>query len=160
MSSTKIKKHQEALKNELKEIESKLSTMKRFSPNCGDLECRADYIRTELLPNDKKWFTQFLWSDAHCYEIVEQRTPDLYCVRQMDATITPEADKALKESFIPGGFCGHFDNSLQEWTFKSNEKNPVIAIRRHKNGKFYASNTRTCPFVMLNHQYEHYDYNF
>ena len=155
-----IRKHQEIIKKKLSDIDKKLSDNSLRILERHDLEDERALLAVELLPIDKKWFTQFLWSDAHCFEIVEQRTPDLYMVRQMKATPTAEADKQLKESFIPGGFCGHFDNSLQDWVFESDYKNPVIAIRRHKNGKFYEANTRTCPFVMLDHQYEHYDYNF
>ena len=155
-----IRKHQDNIRKQLSEIDKKLSDNSLCFSERQDLEDERERLTIEILPIDKKWFTQFVWSDAHCFEIVEQRTPDLYMVRRMKATITPEADKKLKDSFIPGGFCGHFDNSLQEWSFESDDNNPVIAIRRHKNGKFYAANTRTCPFVMLDHQFEHYDYNF
>ena len=77
-----------------------------------------------------------------------------------EATETPEAREARMASFVPGGFVGHFDNSLQEWTFESDESNPIYTVRRHKNGKFYRPGTRTCPFIMHDGPYEHYDFNY
>ena len=159
MKKSKLDKYYEELAEHLKDLEKQLEETEHTHER-WPLEDKIRDIRIELLPNDKKFFTEYLYSDAHAYEIIEQRTPDMYIVRRLNAEITEEASKALKESFIPGGFCGHFDNSLQEWTFSSNEKNPLITIRRHKNGKFYAPNTRTCPFIMHDAPYEHYDYNF
>ncbi|MBO4549689.1 MAG: hypothetical protein J5733_03070 [Bacteroidaceae bacterium] len=109
---------------------------------------------------DRWYMTEHLYSDARAYEVVEVYTPDKMDVRKLKATITPEAQKKLHESFIPGGFCGHFDNSLQEWTFESDDKNPIITVRRHKDGKFYRANSRTCPFYPTEEPYEWYDYNF
>ena len=109
----------------------------------------------------EKWYmTEFLYSDAHAYEVVEVYSRDKMDVRRLNATEKPEAKEARLASFIPGGFCGNFDNSLQDWTFESDEKQPILTVRRHKDGKFYRPNTRTCSFVPQTEPYEWYDFNF
>lgn len=154
-----IKEHQEQLVQRIAELEKQKATMGEWSAN--DFEEEVIHpLRVELLPNEDKFFSEYLWSDVNAYEVVRQCTPDKYVVRELDAELTEEADKALKDSFEVGGFCGHFNNDCQEWTFKSNPKNPEIEIRRHKNGKWYRANTRTCPFILKDHPYKFYDYNF
>jgi hypothetical protein len=66
--------------------------------------------------------------------------------------------KAIMDSFIPGGFIGNVDNSLQDWTFEVDETNPIIEIRKHKDGHWYAKGKR---YFSIEYQpYEHYDFNF
>lgn len=155
-------KAQQRIENYKNELRKELEILKAKEADRWDYDVREriEKIETELLPNDKKFFTEFLYTDAHAYEVIEQKTENCYVVRQFNVELTAEAKKDLMESFEPGGFCGHFDNGCQEWIYTSNENNPLITIRRHKNGKFYRSNTNTCPFVMMNEPYEHYDYNF
>lgn len=109
---------------------------------------------------ERLYMTECLHSDAHAYEVLEVYSRDRMDVRRLKATEKPEAREARLASFIPGGFVGNFDNSLQEWTFESDESNPILTVRRHKNGNFYRPGTRTCPFVMRDAPYEHYDFNF
>lgn len=109
----------------------------------------------------EKWYmTEYLHSDAHAYEVVEVYGWNRMDVRKLKATEKPEAREARLASFVPGGFCGHFDNELQEWSFESDESNPVLSVRRHSDGRFYRPNTRTCPFVPHSEPYERYDFNF
>lgn len=111
-----------------------------------------------VMLQDKKYATMWLWSDAHAYEIIEEKSDKVILVRQMKATIKPEAQKELHDSFVPGGFCGHFDNDLQEWDFATNESNPIETIRKHKDGRWYgAGKTR---FTIEAEPYERFDYNF
>lgn len=111
-----------------------------------------------VMLQDKKYATEWLWSDAHAYEIIEELSDTKMTVRRMKATLKPEAKKELNESFEPGGFCGHFDNSLQEWDYESVEDNPIETIRKHKNGKWYATGKRH--FTIEAKPYEWYDFNF
>ena len=112
----------------------------------------------EIMLQEKKYATEWLWSDAHAYEIIEEKTDKMILVRRMKATIKPEAKDALHESFVPGGFCGHFNNDLQEWDFEVDEKQPIEIIRKHKNGLWYANGKRH--FTIEAKPYEHYDFNF
>ncbi len=126
---------------------------------------KSDQLRKRIENNQpftaERWYmTEYLYSDAHAYEVVEVYNENKMDVRQLKATEKQEAREARMASFVPGGFVGTFDNSLQEWDFESDESNPIITVRRHKDGWFYRPNTRTCPFVMHDSPHEHYDFNF
>lgn len=116
--------------------------------------------REEPFMQEKWYMTNYLHSDAHAYEVVEVYSRDKMDVRRLKATEKPEAREARLASFVPGGFCGTFDNSLQDWTYESDEKQPIQTVRRHKDGKYYLPNTRTSPFVPQTEPYEWYDFNF
>ena len=111
----------------------------------------------EIMMQEKKYATEWLWSDAHAYEIIEEKSEKAMIVRRMKATIKPQAQKKLHDSFIPGGFCGHFDNDLQEWDFESDNSNPIVTIRKHKDGLWYGNGLQ---FSIMAEPYERYDYNF
>ena len=113
----------------------------------------------KIMAQDKKYASEHLWSDVHAYEILEEKTPTTLLVRRLKATRTQESREQMADSFVAGGFVGHFDNYLQEWTFESDESNPVIAIRRHKDGLFYAPHSSCC-FSIHEKPYEFYDFNF
>ena len=133
----------------------------QFHEQCAKTRQIEDRILNNKPFMGERWYmTEYLYSDAHAYEVLEVYSRDRMDVRRLKATETPEAREARMASFVPGGFVGHFDNSLQEWTFESDESNPIITVRRHKNGKFYRPGTRTCPFIMHDGPYEHYDFNF
>ncbi len=130
-----------------------------------DLCRQAEQIQKSIERNEaylgEKWYmTEYLFSDAHAYEVVEVYSIDKMDVRRLKAIEKPEAREARMASFIPGGFVGNFDNSLQEWMFEVNEKEPIITVRRHKDGNFYRAGTRTCHFVPHSEPYEWYDFNF
>lgn len=69
-------------------------------------------------------------SDINAYEVIEMKTPNVWLVRELNAVLKKDSKKALKDSFIPGGYLGTFDNSTQEWEFSSNESGIVLEIRR------------------------------
>lgn len=109
-------------------------------------------------PITQKYANRIMYSDIHPFEIVRQLSDKMIEVRRMDAVITEESKKKLADSFVPGGFLGHTDNSLQEYTFSSNTENPIEVARKHKDGYWYTS-----------YGYKHllsetpeklYDYNF
>lgn len=112
----------------------------------------------EIMLQEKKYATHWLWSDAHAYEIIEEKSATVILVRQLKATLKPEAEKALRESFESGGFCGHFNNDAQEWDFATNESNPIETIRKHKDGRWYGLGKAR--FTIEAKPYERYDYNF
>lgn len=132
-----------------------------FHRQCDKTRQLEDRILNNKPYIGERWYmTECLHSDAHAYEVVEVYSWNKMDVRRLKATEKPEAREARLASFIPGGFVGTFDNSLQEWTFESDESNPILTVRQHKNGNFYRPGTRTCPFVMRDTPYEHYDFNF
>lgn len=118
-------------------------------------------LRLEVLPTNKKYFNEYLFSDAHAYACVEEITPNKVVVVRLKAKVTEESKKALHDSFIPGGFCGHFDNDLQEWEYEmpTREEATLITLRRHKNGYWYPAGG-SCKFGLSDQPYEYYDYNF
>ena len=133
-----------------------LRTMSSIREQLRDLEAQMKFH--EIMLQDKKYATEHLWTDAHAYEIIEEKTDKMILVRRMKATIKPEAQKALHDSFVPGGFCGHFDNNLQEWDFESIEDAGLETIRKHKDGKWYGrSGTH---FTIEAQPREIFDYNF
>ena len=112
----------------------------------------------QIMLQEKKYASALYWSDIHAYEIIEEKSDKVILVRRLKATIKPEAKKELHDSFVPGGFCGHYNNDLQEWNFEVNESNPIETIRKHKNGLWYgAGNLR---FSIEPEPREYYDYNF
>lgn len=144
-----------------REDEGNEEKRKAFREQC----LKSEQIKRSIENNKpfmaEKWYmTEYLHSDAHAYEVVEVYSRGKMDVRQLKATEKPEAREARMASFIPGGFVGTFDNSLQEWDFESDESNPIITVRLHKDGCYYRAGTRTCPFRMEDGPYEHYDFNF
>ena len=133
-----------------------LRTMSTLREQISELEAQMKFH--EIMLQEKKYATMWLWIDAHAYEIIEEKSATVILVRQLKATIKKDAQKALHDSFVPGGFCGHFDNDLQEWDFTTDESNPIETIRKHKNGRWYGlGKTR---FTIEAEPYERYDYNF
>ena len=130
-----------------------------WSAKVDNTRTLLEAYRVDSLPTEKKFASQYLWTDVHAYQVVEEKTPNLIIVRELDAKLTPEAEEALNASFTPGGFVGHFDNSKQDWVYSENAENPLITIRRHKDGKFYQAGD-SCPFVIKSQPYKFYDYNF
>ena len=112
----------------------------------------------EIMAQDKKYATEHLYTDKHAYEIIEEKSDTTIIVRQMKATIKPEALKALRKSFVPDGFIGHTNNDLQEWDCEPDESMPLETIRKHKDGKWYGCGGRR--FTIEAKPYEFFDYNF
>ncbi|MCE5204733.1 MAG: hypothetical protein LLF80_01315 [Porphyromonadaceae bacterium] len=109
-------------------------------------------------PVTEKYANQMLYTDIHPFEVIRQRTDNTIEVREMDAEITEESKKDLAASFRPGGFLGHTNNSLQKWSYSSNAENPIITIRKHKDGRWYAKDGSR--YVLRNAPEKFYDYNF
>lgn len=121
------------------------------------IKARIDELHIETL--EKKYANNIMYTDVNPYEVIEEIDAKTYMIREMKANITEEASKKLKQSFVPGGFVGHFDNSLQEWDITSDETAPIIKIRKHKDGFFYTpKNGRR--FRIDDHPVKRYDFNF
>lgn len=159
----KLKEARARWAEEVDGVEDYQERVKSLQIHLGDLPrierkilANIEEAKMELL--EKKYANLIMYSDIKPFEVVEERTPNLYLIREMDAVITDESRKKLNESFYPGGFCGHFDNDLQEWNITSNEEYPVFKIRRHKDGFYYSAygeKYRISPKPV-----KYYDYNF
>ena len=133
-----------------------LRTLCRIDEQKREIESKMKFH--EIMLQEKRYATEWLWSDAHAYEIIEEKSEKAIIVRRMKATIKKEAQEALRESFVPGGFCGHFENSLQEWDFESDETNGLVTIRKHKDGRWYGNGGMH--FTIESQPREVYDFNF
>lgn len=109
-------------------------------------------------PVTEKYANMILYTDIIPFEVIRQITDKMIEVREMDAEITEESKKDLAESFRPGGFIGHTNNSLQKYNYTSNAENPIITIRKHKDGRWYAKDGSR--YVLRDAPEKIYDYNF
>ena len=137
--------------------------MKLFRDTFGDLHDKREWLikeikKLELELLEKKYANHYGYSDVEPYEVVEEITPNKYLIRWMKSVQTEESKNKLKESFVVGGFCGHFDNDLQEWNIASCEDVLPFAIRRHKDGKWYDVYHRK--YVISSKPIKFYDFNF
>lgn len=184
----KMKSHRESLavhkaeyENQLIEVEKRIAEcekqwrerckeiydcnirMKHFSSIFGDLPNKKKHLfdeikKMELELLEKKYANHYGYSDIEPYEVVEERTPNMYLIRWMKSVQTEKSKKELKDSFVAGGFCGHFDNDLQEWDITSCEDNQPFAIRRHKDGNWYDTYHRK--YCISSKPIKFYDFNF
>lgn len=133
------------------------STSKPCQDRINAIKPEAEYCRIRSL--DKFYCNRYLYTDIEPFEVVEVISDKRLRIRAMEAVVTTESMKALMESFTPGGFLGHFDNSLQEWNYTSNLDGEVYEVRQRKDGKFYAPKSDV-PFIISDHPIKHHDYNF
>jgi len=97
------------------------------------------------------------YSDIDPYEIIRRISEKTIEVREMDAVLDENCKKAMRDSFVPGGFLGHTDNSLQEWIITSNPNNKIYRARLHKDGCYYSDYGK---HRLSENPIKHYDYNF
>ena len=107
---------------------------------------------------EKVYLNTWVGTDCYAYEVVEMVTPCKWIIRQLDTKLTQDAHVALNESFIPGGFMGHYNNDVQEWEYISNESNPTYTVTRHsKTRPFCCWGSKAYP---TDEPIRHHDYNF
>ena len=121
-------------------------------------ECVSKINSIEKEVADVLYLNEILHSDVNPYEVVEMITPNKWVVRELDATLKPEARKNIQESFCPGGFAGHVDNDYQEWDIRVNEKNPLITVYRGKKNKYFKISGM--PMSLTLAPIKIYDFNF
>lgn len=124
--------------------------------NNRHLEDKIEKINIELI--EKKYANRYLYSDIEPYEVVEEITPNKYKIRWMKSVQTEDSKQKLKDSFVVGGFFGHYDNNLQEWDITPCETSQPFAIRRHKDGNWY--DIYHCRYSISNKPIKFYDFNF
>ena len=145
-------------------IESSLGDMSHLeeiiSLRAENRRLGAELENERLMLLDKLYCNQHIGSDVHPYEVLEKKTDRLLIVRSMKSEEKPETREKRIASFVPGGFCGHFDNGLQEWECSSDPDGYVKEIRLHKDGYWYESNTKHCPFILSDKPKRFYDFNY
>lgn len=107
---------------------------------------------------DRLYANRIGFTDIEPHEVIKKKTERLYVVRQMESSQTKESQKLLRESFMPGGFLGTYDNSLQEWNCTSCEDSECFEIRRHKDGCWYDKWHQK--YIISDNPVKFYDFNF
>ena len=124
-------------------------------------QAERDYKYYSLLAGDAPFYAnQVFYTDWEPWEVIEIKTDRCIVIRKMKSEIKKEAAEALQDSFVPGGFCGHFNNDLQEWDITSNPEGEIATVRRHKDGCFYFAGASGNRFYVEAEPYKYYDYNF
>lgn len=101
-----------------------------------------------------KFANLHMYSDVRPYEVIRQISDKTMEVREMAAIIDPN----FKPEIAPGGFAGHCVNQAdQTYFYKSDDSQPVIRIRKRKDGKWYSKMGR---HIIANAPRYFYDYNF
>lgn len=89
-----------------------------------------------------KYMNQTLYSDTNAFEVLEWLTPKKALIRE------------LKPKFKDG----EWHESTDEFE-KDPDATPFI-VRMHKNGGFYESGSRHCPYIPTEHPHYYYDMSF
>ena len=106
-----------------------------------------------------KYLNKRLYTDIAPFEVLRQISSTKLLVRSMKVELEEDSKKKLNDSFTPGGFVGHFDNSLQEWIITPDPSATPFEVRKRKDGFYYLS--KGClPFVPSDHPVFFHDYNF
>lgn len=121
------------------------------------LKKEAEYCRIRSL--DKFYCNRHLYSDVQPYEVIEIISDNRLKLRGMNYVQTQGSVERLRESFSPGGFLGHFDNSVQEWICTPDTTGIVVEVRRRKDGHFYEVNG-SIPYVLSDKPIRYRDFNF
>ena len=101
-----------------------------------------------------KFANLHMYSDVRPYEVIHTISEKTIEVREMAAVVDPN----FKPEFKQGGFVAHCANQAdQSYFYKSDECQPVIRIRKRKDGKWYSKLGR---HVIANAPRYFYDFNF
>jgi hypothetical protein len=115
----------------------------------------------ELITLPKIYMNRMCYTDIEPYEVVRINTVKNITIRPMKSVETQESKAARIASFIPGGFCGHTDNSVQQWDITSDEtidEKDYITVRMHKDGRYYDAQGGV--YIMSKTPTRYYDFNF
>ena len=121
------------------------------------LSREAEQCRIRSL--EQFYCNRHLYTDIQPYEVIEVLSDTRLKLRSMNYVQTQGSVDRLRESFEPGGFCGHFDNSVQEWICTPDEKGIVVEVRQRKDGFFYEVGD-SIPYVLCDKPRRYRDFNF
>ena len=108
---------------------------------------------------EKFYCNRHLYSDIQPYEVIEVLSDTRLKLRSMNYIQTEGSVERLRKSFEPGGYVGHFDNSVQEWICTPDEKGIVVEVRQRKDGHFYEVGD-SIPYVISDKPVRFRDFNF
>lgn len=120
-------------------------------------ETEANHCRIRSL--EKYYCNRHLYTDIQPYEVIEVISDTRLKLRSMNYVQTNGSVERLRESFEPGGFLGHFDNSVQEWICTSDPKGIVVEVRLRRDGCFYEVNGGI-PYILCDKPKRYRDFNF
>ena len=123
-------------------------------------EMERDLERSNLLVQDQLYCNQHFYTDIEAWEVIGYVSEKCLIIREMKAELKPEAAQKLGDSFVPGGFCGHFNNDLQEWDIVPDPEGEVIRVRLHKDGCYHQAGSKGTRFYLEDKPRKYYDYNF
>lgn len=123
-------------------------------------EMERDLKRSKLLVQDQLYCNQHFYTDIEAWEVIGYVSEKCLIIREMKAELRPDAEQRLRDSFVSGGFCGHFDNDLQEWQIVPDPEGQVIRVRLHKDGNYHAAGDKGTRFILSDEPRKYYDYNF
>lgn len=103
-----------------------------------------------------KYFNRVLSSDINPFEVIEEKTDRLIIIREMKSELLNPSD--VNNTFVPGGFFGHFDNSIQKWDISSHNDGCTMEIRLHKNGQW--KDRFGVRYIPSDEPVKKYDFNF
>ncbi len=121
------------------------------------LQSEAEYCRIRSL--NKFYCNRHLFCDIQPYEVINVVSDTRLRLRSMNYKQTNGGVERLKESFVPGGYIGHFDNSVQEWICTEDPTGIIVEVRMRKNGFFYEVNDST-PYILSDKPKRYRDFNF
>lgn len=172
---TKLEKQYSGLLNRRRELRDQFNTTKdpqvkaEFDKARIDLEMIRKHLSEvteriqwmELITLPKIYMNRMCYTDIEPYEVVQMATVKTLVIRPMKSVETQESKAARIASFIPGGFCGHTDNSVQQWDITSDEtidEKDYITVRMHKDGRYYDAQGGV--YIMSKTPTRYYDFNF
>lgn len=89
-----------------------------------------------------KYMNQTLYSDTNAFEVVEWITPK----------------KAMLRELKPIFQDGEVHESTDE--FEQDTESPIFEVRMRKNGGFYQTGQKCCPYIPTEHPHYYYDLSF
>ena len=106
---------------------------------------------------NQRFANNYLFSDVNPFEVVRVISDKTIEVREMDAKMASD----WKPEIVSGGFafhCANNDDQRKAWVITSNEDNPVVRIRRQKDGTW--QNRTFGRFCLSDVPVKKYDFNF
>lgn len=167
MKAKTLKKYFEDLDKQITDIKAEIKSIEciksidpglsysKICANINMLKSKLAYIETERC--EPLYASQIWFTDVVAYEVIERITPNKFIVRRLKAVETKDSVERRKKSFQAGGFAGHVDDDLQEYSFESDPCGTIVELRRHKDGKFGRGNER---WILTTEPFEKYDFNF
>lgn len=89
-----------------------------------------------------RYANHYVGTDIYPFEILEWKSESCIIVRRM-------------KTGDYYGVMGEYSN-----IFESDERNPMVVLRLHKNGGFYESHSKCCPYILEEKPYFYRDPSF